>query len=103
MLIRSQDKKALCLLSNIEIVEKYKNIKSGKRETIGYTIYNLGGNDIETVLADYSTEEKAIKVLDMIESAYYNLECSKFLGRENDRFASCVFQMPKDEEVSNYK
>lgn len=99
MLIRSQDKKCLCQLSNIEIFERYKRKKDGEKVTTGYAIYVFGERDTEIFMAEYCTEEKAIKVLDMIQNAYCNFEYSNFLGCENDTFAGCVFEMPQDEEV----
>ena len=76
MIIRSQDKKSITTDLNLKIMYrdgmlvKYK-ICSSKEGCIGY----------------YSTEEKAIKVLDMIQSNYV---CHKGLR---------YFQMPQDSEV----
>ena len=99
MLIRSQDKKALCLLSNVEIVERYKRKKDGEKMITGYAVYIFGERDTELFLAEYSTEEKAIKVLDMIEDFYINLEFAKFNGREREGFAEQIFYMPQEDDV----
>ena len=94
MLIRSQDKKLLIPLEKFTIgITKDNCICATSNICVSPAEFSAGW------LGKYSTEEKALKVLDMIESAYYNLEYSKFLGCENDTFASCVFQMPQDEEI----
>ena len=53
----------------------------------------------EIVLGWYSSEEKALKVLCMIESKYINIKRSEFLGCENESFENPIFEMPKDDEV----
>ena len=75
--IRSQDKKILMEIKKIEIARNK-------------VIVGFNGN-FET-LGEYSTEEKALKVLDMIETHLEHLEY-KVSGRE------IIFQMPADEEV----
>lgn len=85
--IRSQDKKRLVKCMFFEIGQKTPTI-------YGYTI-----NDCFT-LGTYSTEEKTLKVLDMIQETIIHNEtvyAHKFSGsgvRDYD-----VFQMPNDEEV----
>lgn len=81
MIIRSQDKKRIINLDSIICLQvKAKSIYSNDDLWIG----------------TYSTEEKAIKVLDMITMRYYKanqyFESSGFV--EN-----VVFQMPADEDV----
>lgn len=96
MIIRSQDKKSITTDLNLKIMDrdsisvKYK-ICSSKEGCIGY----------------YSTEEKAIKVLDMIQQEYGR----HFYGQGGQMatadiyiqpFAFIppkVFQMPQDSEV----
>lgn len=81
MLIRSQDKKVLVNLDNATSL-----YISNKRVHAYY-------NDPENydVVGEYSTEEKAIKALDMIQGTY-----SKYnAGHLN----AAVFQMPQDSEV----
>ena len=85
MIIRSQDKKELHnfdRISNVCVLPCYRDehkfiIEVNSQKTIG----------------TYSTEEKAIKVLDMIEDAYVNCNCNYV---HND-----VFQMPQDDEVED--
>ena len=94
MLIRSQDKTCLTNMAQVTDIF-YSESRKGTTQNITAALSSAE----TTHLGTYSTEEKAIKVLDMIENAYYNIEYSKFLGCENDTFAGCVFQMPQDEEV----
>lgn len=103
MIIRSQDKKYITTDMNLEIVTN---------DTVVYTSFEdmLNGNDkgsnskISSInnssgvlLGKYSTEEKAIKVLDMICAEYqYAEECKHTgVGSAPPEF---VFQMPSDEE-----
>ena len=70
---------------------------NGERNRIdGYIIYSM--DNANTILGAYSTEEKAIKVLDMIEDAYLNCNHSSMMW--NYAFVeNKVFQMPQDSEV----
>ena len=85
MLIRSQDKKEIHNLdrvSNIAVLPCFGNenvflIEVNRQHTIGR----------------YSTEEKAIKVLDMICKAYENY-------RGGNVYEYSIFNMPSDEEVN---
>ena len=78
MIIRSQDKKTITTDLNLEIyVDDKKN---------EYII----GNVMRGRYGTYSTEEKAIKVLDMIAQNY--VESEKYIIRR-------VFEMPQDSEV----
>lgn len=102
MLIRSQDKKAIIKLSKIIIYQK---------DDEDWQILSIDTPDSEAacpILGHYSSEEKAIKVLDMIE-----LEYRKYLhvaggpalmkGGMDVQPAAYnipkVFQMPQDDEV----
>lgn len=89
MLIRSQDK---CTLINfngsfaLEVVEVERKIRITCSDA--GTCYNIGR---------YSSEEKAFKVLDMIEEVY-----CKFMSIKNDDAwdgKESIFQMPADNEV----
>lgn len=79
MIIRSQDKKSITTDLNIQIYD----CDNGSFEIVNGTVDTLG---------IYSTEEKAIKVLDMIQSVYTD-------GNEWLNVAGKVFQMPQDSEV----
>lgn len=78
MIIRSQDKKSIFNLESIKSIKVGVLSKSWAGESCDISI------DKE-VVGKYSTEGKAIKVLDMIQSNY-----------ERRREA---FQMPQDNEV----
>lgn len=82
MWIRSQDKEALTNGDIIYYCDKYGMIRCGK----------LGiSDDYDLVLAKYSTKEKAVKVLDMIQKLIYDYQIGE------------VFQMPQDDEVEAWK
>ena len=85
MWIRSQNKKILCECKEVYLGDHYD--------------YYQNEND-KWVLGEYSTEEKALKVLDKIQSAIIKNEtiyAHEFSGsgvRDYD-----IFQMPQDDEV----
>ena len=87
MLIRSQDKKTIANLDNIaEMISDYDI-----RAFYGWECIILGV---------YTTKEKAIKVLDMIQKKY--LETTEICqGDYSVRYIqrAVVFQMPQDNEV----
>ena len=106
MLIRSQEK--LCIINLNCVKTLYVN------EDNDIVAYANGSN---SHIGNYSTEEKAIKVLDMIQNAYAKCESVKALSNGtmvdlagkfnqkqsddfiNDHRATFVFQMPQDDEV----
>lgn len=77
MLIRSQDKTILLNFSNSTVVYIAKNDKD-------FVILSLE-NENRYRLGKYSSEAKAMKVLDMIQEAYVN--------------GHIDYQMPEDSEV----
>ncbi len=85
MLIRSQDKSTIV---NVERATKI-NMCHGKNGIYGILVkFPFTDNKYKShidVLGEYSTEEKALKVLDMIQIAYY--DCDE------------AFVMPQDSEV----
>ena len=96
MLIRSQDKKKLIPIMPLDISGILRFDKGEKDKLTGYAIY--ADENTKIILGTYSTEEKAIKVLDMIENAYLNCNHSSMMW--NYAFVeNKVFQMPQDEEV----
>ena len=80
MWIRSQNKEVL--------IKATKVVYVGEAGILG----NDEGNETFTILGEYSTKEKALKVLDMIQGlilyTYYG-------GNEPKK----LFQMPQDSEV----
>jgi len=88
MWIRSQDKEALTNGDIIYYCNKYgmyTEIRCGK---VG------SSDDYDLVLATYSTKEKALKVLDMIQKLI-----KEQIRLHNDWQIGVVFQMPQDDEV----
>lgn len=88
MLIRSQDKKELHNLERIAMIRVVK--------TIEYE-YIVEVNRQKNI-GVYSTEEKAIKVLDMIQKAYKGNRVEE-VYHEGSEYFRPVFQMPQDSEV----
>ena len=89
MLIRSQNKELLVnfnVSAGIEIEER--NTKTVVTSYITGCSYLLG---------EYSTKEKALKVLDMIQEAYERYEYEKVFKTGLTLFET--FQMPEDSEV----
>ena len=87
MLIRSQDKRILINMNNVSSIEVGDNELRIFADD-GETIYDLGS---------YSTKEKAIKVLDMIQEAYERYEYEKAFKTGLTLLET--FQMPEDSEV----
>lgn len=93
MWIRSQNKKSMFKINSIEIVER-RSIKE-------YFIKGFNENSsISIELGIYSTEEKALKVLDMIDYALQGLVLLSN-GKVTHTPETKVFQMPQDNEVLN--
>lgn len=96
MLIRSQNKK---ILTNIGQVTDLGVKKFGEGFGIkAYYPFAIDEDYSGEVIGEYSTEEKAIKVLDMIQQAY----CKSFEEKKDNYVGhryNLVFQMPEDEEV----
>ena len=91
MIIRSQDKKIVTKFDSVSIVANYKRPYKGVREIVGYQLVVFIGFNTDVVVAEYSTEEKAIKVLGMICDACRN---TAFIDEQ-----AVVFYMPQDSEV----
>lgn len=113
MLIRSQDKEILINFNNSPAIKII-----GTKEDV--TI--ICSDTYETfVIGNYSTKEKAMKVLDMIQDAYADAKLNEILlpdvcksanesqrGKDNtliaktirkDFMKKMIFQMPEDSEV----
>lgn len=97
MLIRSQDKKKLIPLMPLEITAILRCSRGERDKVEGYAIYVHDNNN--TILGNYSTEEKAIKVLDMIQRFYSNFKFCEIWGSDMTEFYNAIFEMPQDEEV----
>ena len=100
MLIRSQDKTALVKFENIVI--NINNING--KEIICWSQINPEEDEYIS-LGYYSTNAKAMKVLDMIQEAYseyqimlnFSVSYLHEFKEKTDGFA--IFQMPEDSEV----
>ena len=105
MLIRTQDKTGISNLDNLDCIGIEERFDLGKHY-MRVIAYN-GTIDSSINLAEYSTKEKAVKVLDMIQEEY----CKHIFGEGGQMFTRDlyvpafafvppkVFQMPQDEEV----
>lgn len=118
MLIRSQDKTIIVNIDNAFSI--------AIQDINGATTIYVGSQGSCCIIAEYSTREKAMKVLDMIQESYTDFESAKitstglaaaaFIGRydtpENiaagikvlEGYAemireSVIFQIPEDSEV----
>lgn len=110
MLIRSQNKEVLVAFENLLNIE-----------VSGGVISTRVDNGWSCLLGEYSTREKAMKVLDMIQEAYADAKLNEILlpdvcksasesqrGKYNtliaktirkDFIKKMIFQMPEDSEV----
>ena len=95
MLIRSQDKKSLINLDNLNNIR----ICIGKCEDVEVSRIYAESGIVSTnmPIAEYSTEAKAIKVLDMIQERYDCL--NMYRNSPQDGYINSIFQMPQDKEV----
>ena len=113
MLIRSQDKSIVVNMDNVFDI--------GIRTINGGTAIHIGSSNNCCNIAEYSTKEKALKVLDMIQEAYADAKLNEILlpdvckaanksqqEKENTSIAKdirnafmkkMVFQMLDDESV----
>lgn len=96
MLIRSQDKKSLI---NINAVSQFY-VDDDNNITADFNNSDDCGFE---VVGEYSTEAKAIKVLDAIENAYVSVNseyrCENDTYWQSIRDANLVFRIPQDSEV----
>lgn len=83
MLIRSQNKKILIDMTNLII-----GLDKSDTKVICFHTAAMDG-EASVILGEYSTTEKAVMVINMIEDVY----------DYHDATRGHVFQMPRDEEV----
>lgn len=113
MLIRSQDKTIIVNIDNAFSI--------AIRDINGAASIYVGSQGGCCIIAEYSTKEKAMKVLDMIQEAYADAKLNEILlpdvcksasesqrGKDNtliaktirkDFMKKMIFQMPEDSEV----
>lgn len=91
MIIRSQNKKGIVNLNNIDTICIEPN-------HCGCDVLCFNGaEESRSKIGEYSTEEKAIKVLDMICNFY--AEHLEELKCDEPPFVRAFFTMPQDSEV----
>lgn len=76
MLIRSQDKTALVKFENIVISTELPD----SLKVICWSLQDTQRNGGYFILGKYSTKEKAMKVLDMIQEAYMDYKSGEIIG-----------------------
>lgn len=90
MIIRSQDRKKIINFNQITNIATMFNSRLEEWEVYVCYPYCSDAECGYSIIAYYPTEEKAIKVLDMIQKRYSEFCCNKFCS---------VFEMPQDSEV----
>ena len=98
MIIRSQDKSKITNFNLVSDLTIFKN-KVNTYDIIACYPYFAESDCGYTTIATYSTEEKAIKVLDMICDFYS--EHLEELKCDEAPFVRVFFSMPQDCEVQN--
>ena len=104
MLIRSQDRKTLTKFDFINIYPSENLAMYNLDENESVEMVAFVGHRIN-VIGEYSTEEKAKKVLDMIEEHQIKATTSSLdfrdgtLSSNTECVENIVFQMPQDDEV----
>ena len=108
MIIRSQDKKYTTTDLNLEIVTNevctminttFEDILNGKETESDKKIESKIYNSVRLLIGTYSTEEKAIKVLDMICAFATDKYYEKVVTEQCGCIGGVVFDMPQDSEV----
>ncbi len=95
MLVRSQNKE---LLINLDTVEAMHMSKFGDKYRIIFYPKNLVEND----MGSYSTQNQALKVLDMIQTVYLQPTYTNIIAEnETATHKNNVFEMPEEYEVSS--
>ena len=89
MLIRSQDKTIIVNIDNVFSI--------AIRDINGAASIYVGSQGSCCIIAEYSTREKAMKVMDMIQEAYERYEYEKVFKTGLTLFET--FQIPEDSEV----
>lgn len=90
MIIRSQDKKNIVNFNSIDTIDV-------RDKQVRY--FANGGVETMGLLGTYSTEEKAIKVLDMICAFATDKYYEKVVTEQCGCIGGVVFDMPQDSEV----
>jgi hypothetical protein len=99
MLIRSQDKKSIINFNRLDTVRLSRYLEKGVIREHYQTDVFYDTAETFGVLGTYSSEEKALKVLDMIQEHALELHFSKIVPDRCGQIYGNVFQMPQDSEV----
>lgn len=100
MLIRSQDKSMIVECKDIQIVSasRVRYIEGRCEPAPDCSIFSCGYK-----VGEYSSREKALKVMDMICDKYNKPIYINVLGDyEYVKYERCIFQMPQEDEVELY-
>lgn len=89
--IRSTAKTNLLQARFLTIMEGKTFYKKNEWEYEGYTICNVTINGYYELLATYKTKERALEVLDEIQTKINNIA-----NMDDENFINIVYQMPKD-------
>lgn len=97
MLIRTQDKRSLVDMIGMTVCISFDG--SGSKSEIR-AIPNHTNSASYNLLGTYSTEAKALKVLDMIQEVYENANyTNNYIHMHSGYVKNTVFEMPADEDV----
>lgn len=101
MIIRSQDKRSITNFSQLTDISIHPiGTNNCYYSVVACYPFAIGDDYSNMSLGKYSTIEKAIKVLDMIQEKFQEpIYQNDIGGNEIAIYKSKVFQMPKDEEV----
>ena len=99
MIIRSQDKRRIINFNQVLDLVISKN-RVDEYEILVCYPYFAESDCGYSAIATYSTEEKAIKVLDMIWEIYKEpIVRANYTNEESLIYSNSVFQMPSNEDV----
>ncbi|MBE5867969.1 MAG: hypothetical protein E7293_03295 [Lachnospiraceae bacterium] len=100
MLIRTQNKEGLYNLNALNGLLYNESHEYNRGKDVGIKHEICIDTGVLDAIAEYSTKEKAIKVLDMIQEKYCEpVTCDVFSDNEKYIYSRSVFQMPQDSEV----
>ena len=108
MWIRNQNDQTMTNCKNVQIIDR-NSVNTGIiPDSIKFLICEIASFEYDaskplpiptlTVIGKYTSYEKALKVMDMIEDAILKCECMRTGYAEYD-FGEFVFHMPQDDDV----
>ena len=78
-------------LTSIQLVSKATIVAQG-------SYFGSSSDDNFVTVAEYSTEEKAKKAIDMLHNDYYEHEIER-IYHEGNQYIHPIFQFPEDEDL----